>query len=344
MAFQARSVLVLGGDLAGAAAALAAVRSGARTRLVVSQAVPPGDCLPIPEDLAGACETAVSRSDVPSPDEPQVFRFRARRVRRWLDELSLPNDAQWAALLHQAMLERCEREGVGVDRTTAPVRLVQGSRGVSGAVLVDGTTSTVQEADTTILAGGGARFLFDYEAPGTPPVGLALAVRAGLSVLNLARVAWTPPTGPRFVAGLTGDGRGQVLPGLAACGEPLASPYHASPELALVEDVVRGLEAGGFGGPPAGKGSPELVPKVDDPLPDGFTEVKLERLRALLSTHAGPEAGPEALEHAYNEVLSLRGEFADYARARVGRDVQLLHLAGDLALAHVAARTGVPGP
>jgi len=347
-----RQVLVVGGDLAGAAAALAAVRSGARTRLLVQGAEEPLEVPPIPEDPVPEARELAKRSGVPAPEEPQVFGFRARRVRRWLEELDIPNDEDWACNLHDAILDRLRREGAAVDETTVAVRLIgDADQGVSGAVLVDGEDCTTHRADTTVLAGGGSAYLWptgnDEPAP-APPSGLALALRAELPVADLSNVSWRETAtdeghglSRRFVDGIRGDGRGLFdVPGVAACGEPLATPLHGSETLAPLEDVVRGLEAGGFQGPPGEGGEPELVPLVDNPMPPGFASVKLERLRATIARQMGPGADAESLEEAHADLLALRGEFADYARARPEPDLHLLYQAADVALAHADARIG----
>jgi aspartate oxidase len=345
-----REVLVVGGDLAGAAAALAAVRSGARTRLLVQGADEIPDVPPIPEDPVPAARERIKRSEVPAPEEPQVFSFRARRVRRWLEELDIPNDEAWARNLHEAILERLGREGCAVDETTVAVRLIgDADEGVSGAVLVDGEDCTTQRADTTVLAGGGAAYLWptdDDEPEPAPPSGLALALRAELPVGDLSRISWREEETDegealprRFVDGLRGDGRGLFdVPGVAACGEALATPLHGADELAYLEGVIRGLEAGGFQGPPGEGGEPELVPLVDNPMPPGFAAVKLERLRAAIARHLGPDASEATLEEGHADLLALRGEFADYARARPEPDLHLLYQAADVALAHADAR------
>lgn len=340
MATPRRDLLVIGGTLAGAAAALAGVRSGARTRLLVSGAQDPGPVPPIPDDVTTRVEDAVEASEIPLPEEAQVFRFRARRVRRWLDELDVTNDEAWATNMRQAILERCEREGVAIDEVAVAVRLVKGDQGVSGAVLVDGNQCQVHDADTTVLAGGGARFLWPEAKQASPPVGLALAHRAELPTGDPGAVAWGDDGTPsRFVDGVRGDGRGQCgVAGVAACGQALASPLHADPALAHLEDVVRGLEAGGFQGPTPQPGDPELVPLVDEAMPPGFTQTKLSRLRATIGKLGGPEASQEDLGKLHAEMLSMRGEFADYARARADTDVHLLHQAADVALAFVASR------
>lgn len=340
MATPRRDLLVIGGTLAGTAAALAGVRSGARTRLLVSGARDPGPTPPIPDDVTERIEAATEASDIPLPEEAQVFRFRARRVRRWLDELDVANDDAWATNLRQALLERCQREGVAIDEVAVAVRLVKGDQGVSGAVLVDGTTCEVHDADTTVLAGGGIGFLWPEAEDASPPVGLALAQRAELPMGDPGLVAWDDDGTPRrFVHGVRGDGRGQCgVPGVAICGQTLASPLHTDPALAHLEDVVRGLEAGEFQGPAPAKGDPELVPLVDEPMPPGFTQTKLSRLRATVAKLGGAQASEEDLEELHAEVLSMRGEFADYARARADTDVHLLHQAADVALAFVASR------
>lgn len=340
MATPRRDLLVIGGTLAGTAAALAGVRSGARTRLLVSGAQDPGSVPPIPEDVTERVQAATETSDVPLPEEAQVFRFRARRVRRWLDELDVTNDETWAAELRQALLERCQREGVAIDEVSVAVRLVKGEGGVSGAVLVDGNECQVHDAHTTVLAGGGARFLWPDAEEASPPVGLALALRAELPIGDPSLVAWDDDGTPvRFVDGVRGDGRGLCgVPGVAACGEVLASPLHTDPSLTYLEDVVRGLEAGGFQGATPAPGDPELVPLVDDPMPPGFTQTKLARLRGTIEKLGGQAASGEDLERLHAELLSMRGEFADYARARADTDVHLLHQAADVALAFVASR------
>jgi len=344
-----RSVLVVGGDLAGAAAALAAVRSGARTRLLVQGAQDVPDVPPIPEDPVPQARELIKRSEVPAPEEAQVFGFRARRVRRWLEELDVPNDEAWARNLREAILDRLQREGAAVDQTTVAVRLIgDAEEGVSGAVLVDGEECTTHRAETTVLAGGGAGYLWptgdDPDPP--PPSGLALALRAELPVGDLSRLAWREAETEegealprRFLDGLRGDGRGLFdVEGVAACGEPLATPLHEAPELAHLEDAIRGLEAGGFQGPPGEGGEPELVPLVDNPMPPGFAAVKIERLRATIARHLGPGADPDTVEEGHADLLALRGEFADYARARPEPDLHLLYQAADAALAHADAR------
>lgn len=341
-----RDVLVIGADLSGAAAALSAVRSGARVRLIAQAATPPSEVPPIPEDPSEAVSEAIEENEVPPPEEPQVFRFRARRVRRWLDELGIDNDAEWGQRLHEAILDRLEREGAAVDEASAAVRLIgDAERGISGAVLVDGEDCFTHRADTTVLAGGGIRYLWPIDGTEpTPPSGWALALRAELPIGDAASIAWTEdedgePVPARFLDGIRGDGRGRTeVPGFAACGEALACPWHAEGELRSLEDVVRGLEAGGFDGPPAEPTEPELVPLVDDPMPPGFAEVKMGRLRGTLAQHAGPAADQGTLEKGHAALLSLRGEFADYARARAETGVQILHQAADVALAHVDAR------
>lgn len=342
---EQRDVVVVGGDLAGAAAALAATRSGARTRVIVQDASRPPTTEPIPEDVRKEAQESSKRHDVPPPEEASVFRFRARRVRRWLDELGIDNDEAWAQNLHEAILERCNREGAGLDEETAAVRLIgNAEHGVNGVVLVDGEDSKPHRADTTILAGGGATYLWPGNVShASPPSGLALALRANLPVGDPGTVAWDAdgdtPQPIRFLDGLRGDGRGHTdVPGVAACGEALASPWHAHPALRHVEDVARGLEAGSFQGPPADRVEPELVPIVDNPMPPGFCKVKLGRLRGTLEEHAGHDADQQTLEEGHAELLALRGEFKDYARARAETDVQLLSQAADVALAHVDAR------
>lgn len=345
MPAETRDVLVVGGSLAGAAAALAATRSGARTRLIVQGASPPPETEPIPDDVRQRAEQAADEREVPPPEKPQVFRFRARRVRRWLDELGIDNDPAWALNLHEAMLERLEREGAALDEGTAAVRVIgDADKGVCGAVLVDGEGSTTHRADTTILAGGGAGYLWPGTAgTASAPGGLALALRAELDVGDAGALAWQDtPDGPapaRFLDGVRADGRGRTeVPGVAVCGEPLAAPWHGDPALCHLEDVARGLEAGGFQGPPAGHVEPELVPIVDNPMPPGFCKVKLGRLRGTMEAHAGPDADDGTLEEGHAKLLSLRGEFKDYARARAETDVQILHQCADVALAHVDAR------
>ncbi len=346
MPSEHRDVVVVGGTLAGAAAALAATRSGARTRLVMQGAKRPPTTEPIPEDVRTRAQASLQEHDVPAPEEANVFRFRARRVRRWLEELGIDNDEAWAQNLHEAILERCNREGTGLDEETAAVRAIgDADRGVSGVVLVDGEDSEPHRADTTILAGGGATYLWPGEVShASPPSGLALALRSELPVGDAGRVAWASEDEgqpSRFLDGVRGDGRGRLdVPGVAACGEALACPWHADPALRHVEDVARGLEAGAFQGPPAKRAEPELVPIVDNPMPPGFCKVKLGRLRGALAEHAGPGASQKVLERGHAELLSLRGEFKDYARARAETDVQLLSQAADVALAHVDARLG----
>ncbi|MDX1611639.1 MAG: hypothetical protein R3185_04665, partial [Candidatus Thermoplasmatota archaeon] len=273
--------------------------------------------------------------------EPTVFRFRARRVRRWLGELDIENDEAWGDNLRQAILERLRREGCAVDEHAVAVRLISDETGVNGAVLVDGTDCEVHQADTTILAGDGPNFLWpDPEAAG-PPTGIAMALRAKLPMGNLGEVAWQDERPTRFLDAIHADSRGQCgVPGVAACGQARASALHAVPALAHLEDVVRGLEAGAFQGPPAGDADPELVPIVDDPMPPGFTQVKLQRLRATLAKMGSKGTSTDALERLHAELLSLRGECADYARARAATDVHVLHQAADVALGHVASRLG----
>jgi aspartate oxidase len=339
-----REVLVIGGDLAGLAAALSAVRSGARTRLLVHAANRPGPVEPIPDNPLEIAREQAKRIDVPEPEEHQVFRFRTRRVRRWLDELGIDNDENWANRLYDAMRERLEREGAAVDETSVAVRLIgDAEQGISGAVIVDGEDCTTHRADTTVLAGGGISFLWpveDDDIEPTPPSGLAMALRAELPVGDLANVAWQDGQPTRFVDGIRADGRGQLdVPGVAVCGETLANPWQAAPELAYLEDVVRGLEAGGFQGPPAEKAEPELVPLVDNPMPAGFASVKMSRLRSTVARNLGEDASPENVEEAHATLLSLRGEFADYARARAEADLHVLYQAADVALAYADART-----
>ncbi len=338
-----RDVLVIGGCLAGATAALAAVRSGARTRLLLHGAHDPPESPAIPDDVRERAERAIGDTSTPAPEEPQLFRLRARRVTRWLDELGIENDAGWATELRGAVLDRCEREGVALDETSVAVRLIGKDKGITGAVLVDGTDCATHQADTTILAGGGAQFLWPSDHPETPPSGIALALRAELPVGDPSSIAWNQDTQAplRLLDTVRADGRGRLAtPGVAVCGEAMAAPWHSDATLAPLEDAVRGLEAGAFQGPPAPRADPELVPVVDNPMPPGFSTVKLGRLRSTLERLAGPEAPEEDLERCHAEMLSLRGEFADYARARAGTDVHLLHQAADVALAHVAARTG----
>jgi hypothetical protein len=348
---QQRDVLVVGGSLAGTAAALAATRNGARTRLLLQDANPPGETEPIPDDVRERAIEAADERPAPAPEEPQVFRFRARRVRRWLDELGIENDASWARNLHEAMLDRAEREGAALDDEAAAVRLIgDAETGVSGAVLVDGEDTGTHRSDTTILAGGGVGYLWpDTASVASPPTGLALALRAELPTGDLGQLAWDEgvegPQPGRLLDGVRGDGRGRgEVPGVAACGEVLACPWHADPALRHVEDVARGLEAGGFQAPPADETEPELVPIVDDPMPPGFCKVKLGRLRGTLEEGAGPDADADTLEDTHAKLLALRGEFKDYARARAETDVQVLHQCADVALAHVDARLdGDPG-
>ncbi len=345
MVNQQRDVVVVGGTLAGAAAALAATRSGARTRLLMQGARRPPPTEPIPSNVQDQAKKAVKAYDVPPPEEANVLRFRARRVRRWLDELGIENDDEWAMNLHDALLERCNREGAALDEDAVAVRLIgTHETGINGVVLVDGDDSSTHRAETTILAGGGAAYVWPGNTTHpSPPSGLALALRANLPIGDIGHIAWDTsdddPRPVRFLDGVRGDGRGHTdIPGVAACGETLASPWHADETLCYLEDVIRGLEAGGFQGPPGQGSQPELVPIVDTPMPPGFCEVKLGRLRGTLAEHAGPNADQSSLKNGHAALLSLRGEFKDYARARAEADVQLLSQTADVALAHVDAR------
>lgn len=166
----------------------------------------------------------------------------------------------------------------------------------------------IRRARLLVLATGGLEGLYPDGPDLATGDGLVLASKAGADV-DLA-VEWTDE-GPRLERGVVVDEGGRTsLPGLHAVGRVAGG---ADPE-AVAEAVAADLEEGPQDVPELG--DYHLEPDIDSSLPEGFTSVKLDRLRDLVDRHLGAQ-GPRELDRAQHRLHRLKGEADAFDRARL---------------------------
>lgn len=179
---------------------------------------------------------------------------------------------------------------------------------VAGALVArEGRVEPVR-APVVVLATGNVGGLFnggDWRASGD---GLVLAHRAGLPLakphMEGAELRAAVPCRP--------DGSTE-LKGLFVAGS-LGSD-RPDPEKVARAAILRSRE----GAEPFGAYS--VPPNIDAPLPEGFADVKFDRLRALVE---GAVAGTLPRERALADLHRLKGEADEFSRARV--DLRLYSL------------------
>lgn len=194
--------------------------------------------------------------------------------------------------------------------------ILSGSGEVAGALLArEGKVEPVR-APAVVLATGGAGGIFpggDWLHSGD---GHAIAHRAGVALtkphLLQSEVRVGVPCRP--------DGA-TTLKGLFVAGHLGAD----KPEPATVgrAAIVRSREGADPFGPYA------IHPTIDAPLPEGFADVKFDRLRAITGRALSGKADPaETLQMLHR----LKGEADEYARARVDPQLFSLQNACEVAL------------
>lgn len=183
---------------------------------------------------------------------------------------------------------------------------------VAGALVVRGGTVEALRAPVVVLATGSTAGLFpggDWMNSGD---GLAIAHRAGLT---LAKPHVVGEGGARELrAGIPCRSDGETeLPGLFAAGSLGAD--RPDPARVARAAIVRSRE----GAEPMGPY--RLHPTIDSPLPEGFADVKFDRLRVLVQQAL---TGESPVDRTLVALHRLKGEADEFARARV--DLQLFSL------------------
>ena len=183
---------------------------------------------------------------------------------------------------------------------------------VAGALVVREGRVEVLRAPVVVLATGNASGIFpggDWKASGD---GLVMAHRAGLS---LSQPVVVDDKGVRELrAGVPCKADGATtLPGLYVAGSLGAD--RPDPAKVARAAILRSRE----GAEPLGPY--RAHPTIDSPLPEGFAQVKFDRLRMVTGRALSGEL-PQ--ERARQELHRLKGEADEFARARV--DVELFSL------------------
>ena len=183
---------------------------------------------------------------------------------------------------------------------------------VAGALVAREGRIDVLRAPVVVLATGNASGIFpggDWKNSGD---GLVLAHRAGLA---LSRPVVVDDKGTRELrAGVpcTADGS-TSLAGLFVAGSLGAD--RPDPARVAKAAILRSREGAERMGPY------RVHPTIDSPLPEGFAQVKFDRLRMVTGRAL---AGGMPHERALAELHRLKGEADEFARARV--DVALFSL------------------
>lgn len=184
---------------------------------------------------------------------------------------------------------------------------------VAGALVAREGRVEPLRAPVVVLATGNVSGLFpggDWKASGD---GLAIAHRAGLALSKPHLVKLESGAQElRSSVPCKADGA-SALSGLFVAGS-LGSD-RPTPEKLARAAIVRSRQGAEPFGPYA------LQPAIDSPLPEGFAEVKFERLRAVVDKAV---RGEMPRERAFIELHKLKGEADEFSRARV--DVQLYSL------------------
>lgn len=193
---------------------------------------------------------------------------------------------------------------------------------VAGVRAIRGRQEVVVDAGAVVLAAGGVAGLWQADAPLATGDAFALAHRAGAALGDLTDIR--VEEGRVWIAGgVQADRHGRTtVPGLLACG-------------AATGGGVGGLAAGEWAAshlalPVRGVVSPPLL-DIDDPLPDTFADVKMDRLRRIMGTRLPPD-GPKDAETGFRELHALKGEADDFARCRVDAKLHAWKIACEAAL------------
>lgn len=193
--------------------------------------------------------------------------------------------------------------------------------GVAGALVVrDGAVEPVR-APIVVLATGNVGGLFpggDWRASGD---GLAIAHRAGLT-LTRPHIVTLEGGAQELRASVASRHDGATaLRGLFVAGS-LASDRPEPEALARVAIVGSREGAEPFGPYP-------MHPTIDSPLPEGFAQVKFDRLRAIVDKAV---RGELPKDRVLTELHRLKGEADEFARARVDLELFSLQNACEVAL------------
>ena len=220
------------------------------------------------------------------------------------DLLSTPRDNAPCILLDK-------REGEMV------VDLILGETGeVAGALVARGGAVEPVKAPAVVLATGGPAGLF--------PGGDWLRSGDGLAIAHRAGVAFSKPhlmeSEVRVGVPCRPDGA-TTLKGLYVAGHLGADK--PDPRRVARAAILRSREGAEPFGPYA------IHPTIDSPLPEGFADVKFDRLRQVTGRAlSGKAPREETLQHLHR----LKGEADEFARARVDPQLFSLQNACEVAL------------
>lgn len=158
--------------------------------------------------------------------------------------------------------------------------------------------------------------------------GLALGLLAGADAEGLADLADDGPRG-----GLLADDDGRTgVSGLYAVGGATGAE---GPDIERVAETVAEARV-------PSRVPTEAPPAIDAPMPEGFSEPKLDRLAELMA-EVRPDAEAERLDEIAREVRGLLGEMRSYLQARRSEELLRLRDAVVVAMAVVrACRGGSP--
>ena len=184
---------------------------------------------------------------------------------------------------------------------------------VAGALVSrDGKVEALR-APAIVLATGNTAGLFAGGTWMNSGDGLAIAHRAGLALAK-PHVLESESGARELRAGIPCKADGETeLPGLFVAGSLGAD--RPDPARVARAAIVRSRE----GAEPLGPY--RLHPTIDSPLPEGFADVKFDRLRALVQQAL---AGEAPVDRTLVALHRLKGEADEFARARV--DLQLFSL------------------
>ncbi len=195
----------------------------------------------------------------------------------------------------------------------------------AGAQVLEGVGErTLLRARAVVLATGGVHGLYPDGPDHAVGSGLVLAQRAGATVHP--NLKWPDGDAPELAAGVTTDDAGRTaVPGLYAAGTLAGGvdPRH------VAEAILADLADAPDDAPKVG--SVHLGSDIDSPLPEGFTRVKLDRLRELMHHHLGPD-GPRDLDKARSHLHRLKGEADAFGRARLDPDLWSFRFATEAAI------------
>jgi hypothetical protein len=191
---------------------------------------------------------------------------------------------------------------------------------VAGALVAREGRVEPLKAPCVVLATGNVSGLFpggDWKASGD---GFAVAHRAGLA---LARPLVVDHDGSRELrAGVPCKADGSTaLAGLYVAGSVGSDrPDPAKVGRAAIRFSRKGVDP---------MGPYRQQPTIDAPLPEGFADVKLDRLRGIMARALSAEWPPERVKV---ELHRLKGEADEFARARVDLPLYSLQNACEVAL------------